>query len=93
MLSPVLIACKVRRNQGDGSTFDTAVQMNGAHASSSSVEAVTLRGYDPVNDTAPTTGLPVANLHESFTLSVVPEPGTLAEGVMGALALFVRRRR
>lgn len=79
-------------NQNDGSVFDSVTSIDGALIGSSSIESITLRGYDIFSDTPPTIGLPVANLHESFTLRMVPEPTSLWFIGIAASAHLTRRR-
>lgn len=81
-------------NTANGSTFEAASGVNGAHVGSSSSVAVNLLGYNPATQSAPI-GYPQANGFSSFSLSVVavPEPATLALGLFGAAGLFIRRRK
>ena len=70
-------------------SFDAASGTNGAETGMSNVVGLT-----PGNSQASPPGLPadLAGL-ESFSLTVVPEPGTIALAVLGSAAFFVRRRK
>ena len=70
-------------------SFDAASGTNGAETGMSGVFGLT-----PGDSTASPPGLPadLAGL-ESFSLTVVPEPGTIALAVLGLAAFFVRRRK
>jgi len=80
-------------NTAAGASFELASANSGIVGTSESVQ-VTLGGTIAGN---PPTVIPFpqANLHSSFSLSVaaVPEPTTIALGVLGGLGLLARRRR
>jgi len=70
----------------DGASYAIASGVNGAHAAQGNLIQVALG----------TGGSPVPNMVglQSFNLQVVgPEPATIALGLMGAGALFIRRRK
>jgi hypothetical protein len=71
-----------------GASYETATQFIGESA------PVNIAGLGGVN---PTTGaiVPTPDLSglQSFNLRVVPEPSTIALGVLGAAALLYRRRK
>lgn len=71
-------------------TFAAAVAGNGKNGSSTSFDVGPLGG-------TPASGPPLTNPNliglTQFSLTQVPEPGTLALGVLGAAALFLRRRK
>ena len=79
----------------DGSTYETALATLGAHVGSSAATAITLGGT--VAGSPPTLVTATANLHPTFSLSVVPavvpEPSVLALGLLGGAALMFRRRK
>lgn len=79
----------------DGSSYEAASATLGAHVGSSAATAIILGGTVPGNP--PTLLTATANLHPSFTLSVVPaavpEPSVLALGLLGGAALMFRRRK
>jgi len=81
-------------NTANGSTYEAASAVNGAHVGSSSSVAVSLLGYNPSTQSAPI-GYPQANGFSSFSLSVVsvPEPATIALGLFGAAGMLIRRRK
>ena len=70
-------------------SFEAASATNGAEVGMSNVIGLT-----PGDSTASPPGLPadLAGL-EAFSLTVVPEPGTIALAVLGLAAFFVRRRK
>ena len=70
-------------------SFEAATATNGAEIGMSNVIGLT-----PGDSTASPPGLPadLAGL-EAFSLTVVPEPGTIALAVLGLAAFFVRRRK
>ena len=70
-------------------SFEAAAATNGAEIGMSNVIGLT-----PGDSTASPPGLPadLAGL-EAFSLTVVPEPGTIALAVLGLAAFFVRRRK
>ena len=70
-------------------SFEAAKATNGAEVGMSNVIGLT-----PGDSTASPPGLPadLAGL-EAFSLTVVPEPGTIALAVLGLAAFFVRRRK
>ena len=70
-------------------SFEAAAATNGAEVGMSNVIGLT-----PGDSTASPPGLPadLAGL-EAFSLTVVPEPGTIALAVLGLAAFFVRRRK
>jgi len=70
-------------------SFEAASATNGAEIGMSNVIGLT-----PGDSTASPPGLPadLAGL-EAFSLTVVPEPGTIALAVLGLAAFFVRRRK
>jgi len=70
-------------------SFEAASGTNGAETGMSNVIGLT-----PGDSTASPPGLPadLAGL-EAFSLTVVPEPGTIALAVLGLAAFFVRRRK
>ena len=70
-------------------TYEAAAATNGAEVGMSNVIGLT-----PGDSTASPPGLPadLAGL-EAFSLTVVPEPGTIALAVLGLAAFFVRRRK
>ena len=70
-------------------SFEAAAGTNGAEIGMSNVIGLT-----PGDSTASPPGLPadLAGL-EAFSLTVVPEPGTIALAVLGLAAFFVRRRK
>lgn len=80
-------------NQAQGSAFDAVSSIDGARIGTSTIEPITLRGFAPGIDTPPIFGIPIANQHDSFNLVMVPEPGILTIGLLGAAGLFWRRRR
>ena len=79
----------------DGSSYETALTTPGAHVGSSAATAITLGGT--VAGSPPTLITATANLHPTFSLSVVPaavpEPSVLALGLLGGAALMFRRRK
>lgn len=79
----------------DGSTYETASATIGAHVGSSAATAIILGGT--IAGSPPTLVTATANLHPSFSLSVlpanVPEPSVLALGLLGGAALMFRRRK
>ncbi len=79
---------QVKAWKGAGS-FEAAAATNGAETGMSNVIGLT-----PGDSTASPPGLPadLAGL-EAFSLTVVPEPGTIALAVLGLAAFFVRRRK
>jgi hypothetical protein len=84
--TPFFYQMRVWNNQGGTVTsFDSAL-IRGA----SGVTPVALGGSDGVNPTVPT---PDANTHLAFSLAAVPEPSTIALGVLGGLVLMFRRRK
>lgn len=80
----------------DGSTYEAALVTLGAHVGSSAATAITLGGTVPASS-PPQLITATANLHPSFSLSVVPanvpEPSVLALGLLGGAALMFRRRK
>lgn len=82
-------------NASAGATFEAASLVAGAHVGQSAATAITLGGTVPGNPPQLLTA--TANLHPSFTLSVVPavipEPSVLALGLLGGAALMFRRRK
>ena len=70
-------------------SFEAASATNGAEIGMSNVIGLT-----PGDSTASPPGLPadLAGL-EAFSLTVVPEPGTIALAVLGLAAFFFRRRK
>ena len=79
---------QVKALKGSNS-FEAAAGSNGAEVGMSNVIGLT-----PGDSTASPPGLPadLAGL-EAFSLTVVPEPGTIALAVLGLAAFFVRRRK
>ena len=79
----------------DGSSYEVALATPGAHVGSSQITAITLGGT--VAGIPPQLIVATANLHPSFSLSVVPanvpEPSVLALGLLGGAALMFRRRK
>jgi len=71
-----------------GATFETATQFAGQ----SQTITVSGLGGTPAGGGAPITTPDLTGLG-AFTLAVVPEPSTIALGVLGAAALFIRRRK
>ena len=82
---------RLRAWTGGIASYEFALTTLGAHVGESAATAITLGGN------LPPPNLPVvatANLHPSFTLSVVvPEPSVLALGLLGGAALLFRRRK
>jgi len=80
-------------NASAGSSFEAASLVEGAHAGSSALTPITLGGTVP--GTPPQLLTATANLHPSFTLAVVhvPEPSAVALGLIGGVALLLRRRK
>jgi len=82
-------------NASAGTSFEAASLVPGAHVGSSATTTITLGGTVP--GTPPTLVTATANLHSTFTLSVVPaavpEPSVLALGLLGGAALVLRRRK
>ena len=78
-----------------GASYEAALATPGAHVGQSAATAITLGGTVPGNP--PTLLTATANLHPSFTLSIVPvavpEPSVLALGLLGGAALLFRRRK
>jgi hypothetical protein len=83
--TPVVVRVKAWMG---GASYETATQFIGESA------PVNIAGLGGVN---PTTGaiVPTPDLSglQSFNLRVVPEPSTIALGVLGAAALLYRRRK
>lgn len=84
-------------NASAGASFETASTVPGAHVGSSPFTAFGgPLGGTPLGGGTPVTP-PSANLHSSFTLSVVPavipEPSVLALGLLGGAVLMFRRRK
>ena len=79
----------------DGSTYELALATPNAHVGSSQITPITLGGT--VAGVPPQLIVATANLHPSFSLSVVPanvpEPSVLALGLLGGAALMFRRRK
>jgi hypothetical protein len=80
-------ALQVRAWDGAFATYEAAVAANGKFGKSSVLTLALGGAGSPPSTPANLTGL------SSFTLTQVPEPGTLALGVLGAAALFLRRRK
>jgi hypothetical protein len=74
--------------------WDTAAGSFEASLLQGESEALTITGLGGVN---PTTGaiVPTPDLAglQSFTLTLIPEPSTMALGILGAAALLYRRRK
>lgn len=83
-LSYILVAW----DTASGSTFEQAVANNGITGSSSVASITLASSLDSFNQQS-------VNNFGSFSVSLatVPEPTTIALGVMGGLALLARRRR
>jgi hypothetical protein len=77
---------KVRAWQG-GSTWETAL-----YRGESAVFTAGPLGGNPPGGGLPVTA-PTPDALQSFTLTLVPEPSTMALGVLGAAALLFRRRK
>jgi len=81
-------------NTANGSTYEAASVVVGAHVGVSSTVNVSFAGY--ANGNIPPVSFPQANGFSSFslsTVSAVPEPATLALGLFGAAGLLIRRRK
>jgi len=82
------------RAYSSGSSYDTAVTTPGAMWGQSNDVTVPALGGTPASG-APIPTPELAGL-QGFTLTLnptVPEPSTIALGVLGAAALFIRRRK
>ena len=75
-------------------SFAQALATPGAHVGESALTSITLGGTD-LTTIPPSLRVATANLHPSFTLSLVPipEPSVLALGLLGGAALLFRRRK
>lgn len=79
---------QVRAWDGAFATYEAALAANGKVGKSALLNIATTGGVgSPPSVPADLVGL------QSFSLTQVPEPGTLALGVLGAAALFLRRRK
>ena len=81
-------------NTANGSTYEAASAVVGAHVGVSSTVSVNFAGY--VNGNLPPVSFPQASGFSSFNLmavSAVPEPATIALGLFGAAGLLIRRRK
>jgi hypothetical protein len=79
-------------NSAAGSTFEQAAASQAGIVGISESIQVTLGGTIPGNP--PTVvPFPQANLHSSFSVAAVPEPTTIALGVLGGIGMLARRRR
>ena len=81
-------------NTANGSTYEAASAVVGAHIGSVTVSGVNFAGY--LNGTLAPVSFPQANGFASFsltTVAAVPEPATLALGLFGAAGLLFRRRK
>jgi hypothetical protein len=80
----------------NGAGFFQVVAWKGADSFASATESgmSNVIGLTPGDSTASPPGLPadLAGL-EAFSLTVIPEPGTIALAVLGLAAFFVRRRK
>jgi len=70
-----------------GSTYEAALAAGGAVGSSDVLTLATGGGGAPPGPPADLVGL------KSFSLNVIPEPSTLALGILGAALLVIRRRK
>jgi len=70
-----------------GSTYEAALAAGGAVGSSDTLTLVTGGGGSPPGPPADLIGL------QSFSLTAIPEPSTLALGLLGAALLVIRRRK
>lgn len=77
-------------------SFAQALATPGAHVGESQLTGIILGGTDTTT-VPPSLRVATANLHPSFTLSLVPaavpEPSVLALGLLGGAALLFRRRK
>ena len=80
----------------NGAGFFQVVAWKGADSFAAATESgmSNVIGLTPGDSTASPPGLPadLAGL-EAFSLTVIPEPGTIALAVLGLAAFFVRRRK
>jgi hypothetical protein len=76
-------------NASAGATFEIASLVNGAHVGSSSATSIV---FGNSAATPPVVG-PNVDTFGSFSLHVVPEPSTLALGIVGVAGLLALRRR
>lgn len=74
-------------NSAAGSTFDQASAAGNGIAGKSGVASLTLVATTDIFNSQASNGF------ANFSLAAVPEPTTIALGVMGGMALLARRRR
>ncbi|MDX1953025.1 MAG: PEP-CTERM sorting domain-containing protein [Verrucomicrobiota bacterium] len=73
-------------------SYDAAANSTTFQFGESNDVTVSALGGTPVGGGAPITTPTLVGL-QGFTLTIVPEPGTIALGVLGGLALLARRRK
>jgi len=86
------VSIQVRAWQTSGGATWALAQANGANSGASSIFSVSLS--DPVSKATPDLPTAIKNTMAPFAIvASVPEPSTIALGVIGAAALLFRRRK
>lgn len=84
-------AYQIRAWDGSFASYELAVAGSGKAGASDVVTGVQFGGPDPASGPALTA--PNVNGFQSFSLTVVPEPGTITLGLLGLGGLIASRRR